>query len=89
MLGGYWRIKLLIHLTNHYRRPVYEQQKDCDALCLLPGHPTGKVSPNNDEQYQFAFFSVHYIQSKKTDSDYRSIFFALFKHFLYVFQKML
>lgn len=45
MFGGYWRIKLLIHLSNHHWRPLHKQQKDHDALCLLPGHPTRKVSP--------------------------------------------
>lgn len=41
--GGYRRIQLLLHLSHHHRRPVHEQQPHHDALCLLPGHPPGKV----------------------------------------------
>jgi len=58
MFGGNWWIKLLIHLSNHHRRPVHKQQKDHDALCLLPGHPTRKVSAKF-QQYH-SIFSIHY-----------------------------
>lgn len=40
---GYWRVQLLLHLSHHHRRPVYQQQPYHDALCFLPGHPAGKV----------------------------------------------
>lgn len=47
MSGGYRRIKLLLHLSHHHWRPLHQQQKDRDALYLLSGHTTGKVSFNS------------------------------------------
>lgn len=47
MSGGNRRIKLLLHLSNHHWRPVHQQQKDRDALSILSGHTTRKVSFNS------------------------------------------